>query len=1487
MSISNATDDLVRASEALALHRAGRFAEAETLYRALMGRDEPPVQACHGLGVLLARREAYGEALPLLRRALEAQPQEAAYWLDYASTFLLADQPDEAHFILQMARRHGMSGEAFDGLERRIAPLYALHPDHVILRQAFARAEQQGDYASTEKMARDALARFGPRPRLLHFLGTVLLRQQRNAEACQAFEQALKGEVPDRLNLLNQYGIVLNRLERYAQADQAYHQALAIDPQQPGIWVNLGDNLNDQQQFAQAIPWLQKALDAAPGLHEAAVNLATALRGLGREREALELLDRVLAAGHATPAVHAQRAAALLALDRLADAHEALAGLDLSGLPGLRPDLAMPALAVLLTCGEHQAARHLLTGLLERAVHLPSMLPAALFNAAYLDGRLATTALAGFYGQAVTAGAEPFVHWSSPADPQRLRVGLVSADFRQHPVGQFLESVLTATQGRSLEWYAYSHLAAEQEDALTARLKPLFTRWCQIDALSDVQVARQIHADGVDVLIDLSGFTDGHRLPVFAWRPAPLQLSWLGYFATTGMPAIDYLLADETGVPKARRDDFTEQVAWLPHSRLCYTPPENAPPVSPLPGLARGYVTFGSFQRLAKYSDAQLRLWGQLMGAVPGSRLRLQARGLNDAVFAAGLRKRMQDCGIDVGQVDLHGPTHWQGYLQAYAEVDLILDTYPYPGGTTTCEALWMGVPTLTLAGETLLERQGASLLKAAGLVRWITGSPAEFVKRGQALAADLQALARLRTGLRQQVARSPLCDAPAFGRALETTLRKLWNKTARPRVQRAQTLRQGARLSVAAANELLQQAITLYQSGEAGRALHLTERLVEQFPGQAVLWKVHGAVLAALGEHAPALQAKRRAVELDPTDADALANLGNSLQEADELDEAETILRQALAIEPGHLNGLNNLGMVLYRQFRLKDAQPVLEQALSLQPDFPAALINYGNVLRDQNRVDEAEMAYRKAISLSPDTVIAHMNLGVLYSERKPKRPMEAEAALRRALELDADHVASLVKLGELYRELKRFKRAEDCFARATELDPHHAQAWVGLAGVKAYAHGNLDEAIPCLELALQQDPDLLYVRSSLLFNHGYTRRVMPEEHLRHARLFGQGLAAKAQPFTDWNPPACPPLRVGLIGGDFRAHPVGYFLENILKYLDDSKIELFIYSNNPYDDHISEALAGLIPNWRNIHGVSVRKVVDYIRDENLHVLVDLAGHTGYNRLDVFPYRPAPVQVTWLGYPSTTGVAAMDWLIADETGVPRENQWHFTEKVWYVPDTRLCFTPPRTELEVTPLPALQNGHVSFGCVQNLTKVTDEALALWARILDQVPDSQLRVQAPQFSDMKARDDFRARLARQGIDARRAVLLKPSQREEYLSLLRENDFLLDSFPYPGGTTTCEALWMGVPTLTLAGNTLLARQGASLLTAGGLGDWVTHSEDEYVARAVAFASDLPALSALRARLREQVAASPLFDGQRFARNLEEALYGMWGTFSSHVSE
>jgi predicted O-linked N-acetylglucosamine transferase (SPINDLY family) len=284
------------------------------------------------------------------------------------------------------------------------------------------------------------------------------------------------------------------------------------------------------------------------------------------------------------------------------------------------------------------------------------------------------------------------------------------------------------------------------------------------------------------------------------------------------------------------------------------------------------------------------------------------------------------------------------------------------------------------------------------------------------------------------------------------------------------------------------------------------------------------------------------------------------------------------------------------------------------------------------------------------------------------------------------------------------------------------------------------------------------------------------------------------------------------------------------------------------------------------------------IRVDGIDILIDLSGHTAHNRLPMFAWKPAPVQASWLGYFATTGLAAMDYFIADPWTLPESMEAHFSEKIWRLPETRLCFTPPEFELALAPPPALVNGHLTFGGFNALPKMTEEVVALWARVLAAVPHSRLFLKAKQLKEASVRERTLDRFAAHGIDADRLILEASSPRADYLASYQRVDIALDPFPFPGGTTTVECLWMGVPVLTLPRESFLSRQGLGLLMNAGLANWVARDEDDYVARARAHASDLQGLARLHQGLRQQVLASPIFDARRFAGHFEAALRGMW---------
>jgi len=634
-----------------------------------------------------------------------------------------------------------------------------------------------------------------------------------------------------------------------------------------------------------------------------------------------------------------------------------------------------------------------------------------------------------------------------------------------------------------------------------------------------------------------------------------------------------------------------------------------------------------------------------------------------------------------------------------------------------------------------------------------------------------------------------------------------------------------------------------LTRAGRLTEAEARTREMAMRFPEHGGIWKVSGELLMHLGRTEDALVSFIKAAELLKEDANAQVSFGNLFTAFGRVKEAEDSYRRALMRDPAHAVAHSNLGNLYKERGNLGEADACYRRALAITPDSAEMLTNLGSTLRDMGRPSEAEACYRRALELKPDFTAAHNNLGNVLKEQG--RLMEAEASYRRALAFKPDFAAAHNNLGDVLKDLGKFVDAEISYRKALEIEP------------------DFDKA-----------------RNNLLFLISGMARCAPalcvEEASHYGRLMTKRVQAK---FSAWT---CEPLpqrlRVGVVSGDLRNHPVGYFLESLLTHIDPARIDLIAYPTTHQSDELTARIKPRFSGWKPLLGLSDFSAARLIHADGVHALLDLSGHTAHNRLPVFAWKPAPVQASWLGYFATTGVAEMDYLLADEVGVPETQRELFTEKLWYLPDTRLCFTPPETALPVSTLPALKNNYITFGCFQNLAKVSDDVLMAWAHILACLPGAKLRWQCKQFESHAVVAQLARRLQHCGIDIDRVALYGSVPRDAYLQAHAEVDLILDTFPYPGGTTTCEAMWMGVPTLTLAGATLLSRQGASLLTAAGLKEWVVADVTDYVDKAIAFARNVPELARLRLELRQKVSASPVFDAVRFASNLESALWGMW---------
>jgi predicted O-linked N-acetylglucosamine transferase (SPINDLY family) len=426
----------------------------------------------------------------------------------------------------------------------------------------------------------------------------------------------------------------------------------------------------------------------------------------------------------------------------------------------------------------------------------------------------------------------------------------------------------------------------------------------------------------------------------------------------------------------------------------------------------------------------------------------------------------------------------------------------------------------------------------------------------------------------------------------------------------------------------------------------------------------------------------------------------------------------------------------------------------------------------------------------------------------------------------------------------------------------------------------GRFREAEASYREAIHLDPDYAEVHSNLLFSANYVESLSTGAALMEAKSYGAIVSANAVPkFTRWSMASeSSKLRIGFVSGDLKNHPVGYFVEGLLQHIDENKFELYAFTTSLKTDDLTNRLKPRFKMWHSIYGKTELEAANLIHEQGIHILIDLSGHTAHNRLPVFGYKPAPVQVSWLGYFSTTGLPEMDYLLGDPFVTPPSEEHHFTEGIWRMPETYLCFTPPSEAITVAALPALTNGYITFGCFNNLTKMGAPVVTLWSRVLHAMPDSKLFIKTKQLSEKAANNKVIEQFAAHSIAQERLILEGPSTRADLLASYNKVDIALDPFPYPGGTTSAEALWMGVPVLTLKGDRFLSHVGESIAHNVGHPDWVSDNADDYVNKAITFASDLQRLNNTRTSLRNKVLESPLFDAPRFARNFENILVDMW---------
>jgi predicted O-linked N-acetylglucosamine transferase (SPINDLY family) len=942
------------------------------------------------------------------------------------------------------------------------------------------------------------------------------------------------------------------------------------------------------------------------------------------------------------------------------------------------------------------------------------------------------------------AGIKPYSH-TRKEKHDRLKIGYISPDMRYHVVTFFSYALFKNYDKALFEVTCYAKCA---EDAVSQQIAGTVDRWCNIALLNEEAAAKRIYDDGIDILFDLSGHTKNNCLPILAYKPAPVQISGIGYFDTTGLAAVDYFLADYYTDPAGENDAyFTEKLLRLPHSHFCYVPPDTMPQCTEAPCIYKGHITFGSFNNFTKTTDAMLYVWCEILHRVPGSRLLLKSKIFGTEGGCEEIKQRLKNIGFDLQKVELRPETI--KYLDEYGDVDIALDTYPYPGGGTTCEALYMGVPVVTLVGKRHGARFGYSLLHNIGLDECCAFSKEDYIETAVRLASDKAHLAALHRGLREQMQASPLMDGKLYMQDLECSYLRIWQAF----LQSSEP--DSAELAIAVQKQVLPKV----------------QRDLQDEDWMAVIRHVRTA--QSFGEVSPEILSALAAAYFF------------------ELQDYE----RAVAVAK----------MAIVRGVRADAEMYIL----------------LGNAYRELLDYVPALQAFRQA-----DTCLQQsINPG---TEKFRGEIKKALARLQIVLGLTRDGAINYQQSSQLSTEL-----AEQCETYSSYLLSLHYT---------------------------EIDTTLLYEA-----HRAYDTFFTGIKRYRHKREVSKGK-----------------IKIGYISPDFRQHVMFYFYHQLLACYDKERFSVTCYSLSSLEDNFTGHLKSLVNDWQDVSAKSYADIAQRIYEDKIDVLVDLAGHSTGSGLPVLAYKPAPVQLSGIGYVDTTGLAAVDYFLTDRYVDPvGANDSCFTEKLLRLPNSQFCYTG-RSDVPVSQgAPSQLKGFVVFASFNQYAKITDNILKMWLDILTHTPKSQLLLKSQVFVSPSAVSMAKERLQRIGYDMS-MVLFAPAT-DNYMAEYLDVDIALDTYPYPGGGTTCDALYMGVPVITMYGRHHGSRFGYSILKNVGLEELAVENESAYISRAVALAGDRDLLDALHRNLREMMLKSPLMDEKNYLMQVEQLYKEIWQVYNS----
>ncbi len=1504
LNSSAASSDL---ASLIALVNAQRFAEAVTLAETVTRRTPDDPKAWMTLGIALNRLGRPADALTPMRRSVELAPGDAhahsnlgtvyknlGHLHDAIACYRIALQiaPDfgEAHYNLgntlkdlsrlddavasyrMAARLLPQNALVVGNLGAALHQLGNLREAETQLRRA---VQLQSDYADAHfnlgivlkasgqlKDAEASLQRAALlNPDLLQAhltLANIYDTSGRLPEAAASLQRALQLK-PNDAELHAVLGGVQTRLNRPDAAETSFRRALELNPNLVQALNNLSNVLFQSKHLDEAEELLRRALTIKPDYADAHFNLGNILMERARFAPARDQFKRAVQLDPNHLPAHQNLVIAIAYLSN----YEGLVD-EANSTLALAPDSPATWEQRLYAFSYH-----------------PDLTAEQIFAEFVRWGDLHPVPVADFSGHDRTPG-------------RRLRIGFVSPDFRNH-TSRFYFWPMFANHDRTVvELFAYSNVL--NEDDATAKFKTAFDHWRNIRGVCGQDVARMIREDRIDILVDGCNHMLDDRLDVFALKPAPIQATWLGAAWTTGLKQVDYVLFDPHIAPEGTL--AREKIVRLPHCFIAYQP-ENQVPTAPTPALKNGYITFGYSGRSERLNHHTFRVWGEILRRIPNSKLILDYRGFADPETQDHYRKFMRRCGMDPNRVVMRCSAK---IFEALNDFDVLLDSFPHSAGTMALDGLWMSLPMLTLAGRPPLGRIGTTFMTNIGMTDWIATSHEDYISKAVEHTKDIVALNTVRTSVRSRLLASPIMDGKGFARVVELAYRAMYEEwahshAAQPvgieqRLTRASSLYTavqhknhvnkdgaeaggGSDLSSPQVDHNIASLLSLFRDNRFAEAETLALQLTQRSPQDGIAWNLLGATLKQLGRNNEAHEAAAHAAALLPNDADVHNNLGAILRDLGQLDAAEKSLRQAIQLAPHHAYALSNLGAVLIDTHRLKDAEDFLLKARNIDPALLDAHFNLGVICHRAGRTEEALDHFSHAAELAPTNLTVLDNLGLTLTMLK--RHAEAEMAFKKILDISPSRVDAVVSLAGSLSLQGRLSEARQQCERALQLAPDNLVAH-SLLGNILQDFGELDQAIDHSEKILRLEPTSQSAAGSRLFCLNYHPDKSGEEIFAAYREFDDTFA---RPYRkDWKPhtnsrDSGRRLKVGYVSADFKKHSSRHFVEPLLHHHDKNAVEIFAYAELLADDNVTARYKSYVDHWVVTSGLTDDQVADHIRKDGIDILVDLSGHTRGNRLGVFARKPAPISLTWMGYGSTTGLSAIDYFLTDDVAAPPGSERYFSEKPWRVANPDIPFRPAEDMGEPGMLPALRNGHVTFGTLTRRIRINHRTIRVWSEILKRVPQSRLVINSSSFRDRRAIELLAAEFTNHGIERSRLEIGFTSPPWD---VLRNVDIGLDCFPHNSGTTLVEMLYMGVPYVTLASRPRVGLIGSSILSGAGHSEWIATSEDEYIKKAIELARDLPALAHVRSRLRTELENGPLMDESSFARRMERAYREMF---------